>query len=364
MTKNRGAGFGVGVSGVDRSTVDVYEERAQAYVDRGLRVNPATAAFAEAVDGMRLDLGCGPGHMTAALGSPVVAADAAWAMVTRVTATALRVQADLEVLPFRRFALGGIWASKCLQHVPAERLPLSLRDQHRSMAVGGRLELVVFEGDDTIRSQDGPLAGRMFWRWPRDRLVDVVAGAGFSNVTLDTAPTSEGWTELHVIATRARSLGDTVGPGMRLLVCGLNPSLFAADAGIGFARPGNRFWPALAAAGIECGRNPLALLRDHGIGMTDIVKRATVAASELAKDEFVEGMARVERLCAWLQPQAVYFVGLQGWRAAVDRKATAGWQERALGGVPVYVAPSTSGLNAGTSVATHTAHLRAALGSS
>ena len=51
-------------------------------------------------------------------------------------------------------------------------------------------------------------------------------------------------------ATRARSLPDTVGPGMRLLVCGLNPSVYSADAGIGFARPGNRFWPAAIAAGI------------------------------------------------------------------------------------------------------------------
>ena len=112
---------------MERSTVDVYEQRVDDYLRRDLKVSPGATAFAGKVETgqVRLDLGCGPGHMTAALGQPVVAADAAWAMISRVDATRLRVQADLERLPFRTGSLHGTWASKCLQHVPADRLPLS-----------------------------------------------------------------------------------------------------------------------------------------------------------------------------------------------------------------------------------------------
>ena len=84
--------------------------------------------------------------------------------------------------------------------------------------------------------------------------------------------------------------------------------------------------------------------------MTDLVKRATPRAAELTRDEYREGFARVERLCAWLQPAAVCFVGLAGWRAAADRHAQPGWQSE-VGGRPVYVMPSTSGLNAATPLA-------------
>src|SRR5436305_7966150 len=124
--------------------------------------------------------------MTSSLGAPVVAADAAWAMISRVEATCLRVQADLEHLPFRTGSLHGTWASKCLQHVPAERLPLALADLHRSMVVGTPLDLAVFETEDDVWRSDvtDDLPGRVFWDWPRGRLIDVVAGAGFADVVV------------------------------------------------------------------------------------------------------------------------------------------------------------------------------------
>jgi TDG/mug DNA glycosylase family protein len=148
---------------------------------------------------------------------------------------------------------------------------------------------------------------------------------------------------------------------MRLLVCGLNPSVYSADAGIGFARPGNRFWAAAIAAGlVTVDRDTRAALA-AGIGMTDLVKRATPRADELTRDEYRAGLARVERLVRWLQPGAVCFVGLAGWRAAVDRKAVAGLQPDGLGGRPAYVMPSTSGLNARTPPSELADHLRAAL---
>ena len=94
--------------------------------------------------------------------------------------------------------------------------------------------------------------------------------------------------------------------------------------------------------------------------MTDLVKRATPRADALTRDEYRSGLERLERLCAWLEPRAVCVVGLAGWRAAVDRKATPGWQDRPLGGRPVYVMPSTSGLNAATTLDDLTEHLRRA----
>jgi TDG/mug DNA glycosylase family protein len=134
---------------------------------------------------------------------------------------------------------------------------------------------------------------------------------------------------------------------MRVLVCGLNPSIYAADAGLPFARPGNRFWPAAVASGlVDKGWDADAALVDRGLGMTDLVKRASRSASELRPSEYRDGVARVERLVAWLRPRVLCVVGLTGWRTAVDQRATPGQQPAALAGVPVYVVPSSSGRNA------------------
>jgi len=91
------------------------------------------------------------------------------------------------------------------------------------------------------------------------------------------------------------------------------------------------------------------------------VKRATPRADDLTRDEFRSGAARVERLVAWLEPGAVCFVGLGGYRAAVDRHAQTGWQPAPFGGRPAYVMPNTSGLNARVPPAELEAHLRAAI---
>ena len=95
--------------------------------------------------------------------------------------------------------------------------------------------------------------------------------------------------------------------------------------------------------------------------MTDLVKRATRAARELAPDEYRTGVARLDRLARWLRPGAICVVGLTGWRHAVDRTATEGEQPSALGGRPVYVMPNTSGLNASSQLDGFAAHLRAAI---
>ncbi len=189
----------------------------------------------------------------------------------------------------------------------------------------------------------------------RQRALDLAAGAGFAVLDLE-------WSDARAQVTlqRQRTLPDTVKPGMGLLVSGLNPSLHSADAGVGFARAGNRFWPAALAAGVvDVDRDPDAALR-RGIGMTDIVKRATPRAAEVTPDEYRAGLARIERLCRWLRPGTVVLVGLAGWRQIRDRTARPGWQPGDLGGRPVYVMPSTSGLNASSRLEDLVDHLRLA----
>lgn len=210
---------------------------------------------------------------------------------------------------------------------------------HRGTAVGARVRVTA------------PGA-----RWSAERLRDVLVGAGFLAGRI--TPTADG--VLVTTATRQLSLPDTVAPRMRLLVSGLNPSVYAAEAGVGFARPGNRFWPAALAAGVvTLDRNPDDALRAHHVGMTDVVKRATPRADALTADEYLAGLERLERLVAWLRPGAVCFVGLAGWRT-LYRRADAGVQPEPLGGRPVYVMPSTSGLNARVPLTELAAHLRAA----
>jgi TDG/mug DNA glycosylase family protein len=144
-----------------------------------------------------------------------------------------------------------------------------------------------------------------------------------------------------------------------VLLVGLNPSPFAADAGVGFARPGNRFWPAALASGLVTrDRDPRHALLAHGVGMTDLVKRATARADEVTREEYRAGASRVEALVEWLLPGCVCFVGLSGYRIAVDRAAKTGWQERPFGGRPAYVMPNPSGINAHATPAVLVEHMR------
>lgn len=358
---------------VDHDTVAAYDAGAGAYAARG--VIPAGAERTDAFssrctgDGPVLDLGCGTGNDLGALPAPVIGVDPSPAMLAEAVALHADVplvRAAAGALPFRPRSLGGAWASKSLQHVPAPHLPLALADLHRCLPVGAPLALRMFGGDGVRVSGPGnDLPGRRFTFWSPDRLVELLHGAGFADVEGDRTPMEwdEGDSYLDIAATRARTLADTVGPDLRLLVCGLNPSLHAADAGVGFAGPSNRFWPALVEAGL-CSeasiRDPWRLLAHERIGMTDVVKRATPRAAELTTAEHRAGLARLAHLCTLLEPRAIVMVGLAGWRAAADRKAAPGWQARRLGPTPVYLMPSTSGLNAGTSRAALVDHLRAA----
>ncbi|HEX2046534.1 MAG TPA: uracil-DNA glycosylase family protein [Acidimicrobiales bacterium] len=346
---------------MDRATVDVYEKRAGEWASRRTPVHRdrAVRLAAGALPGLPVvDVGCGPGHYLPDLGPRVVAVDAAAAML-HLAGAPLSVQADLEALPFRDRGFGGAWASNSYLHVPRARLPLALARLHWALAVGAPLALSVVagEGEGDYPGDDFP--GRFFAYWQPESLASLLTGAGF-DVERVAVDRERVWAE----ARRARTLPDTVAAGQRVLVCGLNPSVVAADAGYGYAGPTNRFWKAAVASNLVTHpRDPLACAVHDRVGMTDLVKRATPNASVLRPEEYRAGAERVRRLADWLRPGLVLFVGLAGWRAAVDRTAGPGLQDEPFGGVPAYVMPSTSGLNAHTSAAQLAEHMTEALAS-
>jgi double-stranded uracil-DNA glycosylase len=351
---------------MEQGTVDIYDERglawAATHATAGRRAE--AEAFADRVGPVapRLDVGCGAGRYLPHLGTPVVALDASRSMLGACRAEhpgALYVLGDVEHLPFARHSIGGAWSWMTHLHVPRVRLPLALWDLHRTLTVGSPFAIQVLEGayeGDAL--PDDEVGGRFFAGWTPEHLVDVVTGAGFE---IEEGSVAVSGDEVGLRAVRGRTLADTVGPDMRLLICGVNPSWFSADVGVGYARPGNRFWAAAIAAGIvDADRDPLAALVDHSVGMTDFVKRPSRTAAEVTSEEYRAGFARVERLVAWLQPGAVLFSGLSGWRDVVNAKAVAGIQPEGIGGRPAYVMPSTSGLNARTPLAELADHMRSA----
>jgi TDG/mug DNA glycosylase family protein len=145
-------------------------------------------------------------------------------------------------------------------------------------------------------------------------------------------------------------LGPIVGPGLSVLFVGINPSLRSAEVGHHFARPGNRFWPTLHAAGYTPRRlrpDEDAELPVHGIGVTNIAMRPTRAAAELTPEELREGAAALEETVRRHAPRLVAIVGLTAYRTAFGRpRAAWGLQAERIGGRPVWVLPNPSGLNA------------------
>jgi TDG/mug DNA glycosylase family protein len=331
---------------MDRRTVDVYENNVDDWIEHRRRARPARldAFVARTPPGVRADVGCGPGWHSGDLGEPVVAFDASPAMCVQVrefAPDAWPVVADLENLPFRRQSLTGAWANKSYMHIADTALPMALADLHRSIAVGGAVHIQV-TSDRLQENEDDRFPGRHFTWWPPDRLRDVVEGAGFE--IDEFADDGEEWIDIE--ATRAFMLPNTVGPSMRVLIVGLNPGIQTAEMGVGFHHPANRFWPAALSAGLVTKTlDPYHALRVDGMGMTNLVRRASKAADVLTKDEYVDGVSRLARLVEWLQPKVVCFVGLAGYRAAIARKAVVGWQDD-FAGARCFLMPNTSGLNA------------------
>jgi double-stranded uracil-DNA glycosylase len=145
-------------------------------------------------------------------------------------------------------------------------------------------------------------------------------------------------------------LPDVVAPGLRVLFCGINPGLMSAATGHHFARPGNRFWPALHRSGFT----PRQLLPaeqhellGYGLGITNIVDRPSATAAELSRDELVGGGNRLaEKVRRW-RPDWLAVVGVTAYRVAFgEPKAKLGRQDRLIGPTRIWVLPNPSGLNA------------------
>ena len=147
-----------------------------------------------------------------------------------------------------------------------------------------------------------------------------------------------------------RTIPDLVGPGLRVLFCGINPGLWSGASGLHFARPGNRFWKVLHGAGFTdrvLAPAEQSVLPSLGIGITNLVARTTAAAGELSAEELRAGAAALERRVRRLRPGATAVVGMQAYRTAFRRpRAGMGRQEEELAGAPVWVLPNPSGLQA------------------
>src|SRR5947207_4743776 len=157
-------------------------------------------------------------------------------------------------------------------------------------------------------------------------------------------------TRVEVLAAAGRSVPDVIAPRLRVLFCGINPGRYSGATGHHFARPGNRFWPVLHAAGFT----PRLLkpweereLLERGYGITNLVARATATAAELRKEEFVAGARRLERKVKRYTPEWVAVVGIGAYRMAFGRpKAGVGPQPERLGSARLWLLPQPSGLNA------------------
>ncbi|GAA4868569.1 G/U mismatch-specific DNA glycosylase [Actinomycetospora straminea] len=151
-------------------------------------------------------------------------------------------------------------------------------------------------------------------------------------------------------------------PPLRVLFCGINPGLLSALTGHHFARPGNRFWPALHASGFTprlFAPSEQGLLPSLGLGITNVAPRATARADELDDAELVAGGERLRGLVAEVRPAWLAVVGIGAYRVAFgDRRAAAGRQERTLGDTGLWVLPNPSGLNAHQTPATLAAAFR------
>ena len=153
-----------------------------------------------------------------------------------------------------------------------------------------------------------------------------------------------------MLAAFGKRVPDLIAPRLRVLFCGINPGLYSAATRHHFARPGNRFWPALHGGGFT----PRVLkpweereLLAWGYGITNLVARATATAAELSKAEFVAGAKRLARKVKRYEPEWVAVVGIGAYRAAFGRpKAVIGPQAERIGPARLWLLPQPSGLNA------------------
>jgi TDG/mug DNA glycosylase family protein len=157
-------------------------------------------------------------------------------------------------------------------------------------------------------------------------------------------------TKQQHIEAAGKTVPDVIARDLRVLFCGINPGLYTAAVGHHFARPGNRFWPALQRSGFT--DRLLSAFEEHellklGLGVTNVVARATAAASELTKEDFVKGGLALRSKVRRYGPRIVAVLGVGAYREAFARpKAVIGAQDEKIANARVWVLPNPSGLNA------------------
>jgi TDG/mug DNA glycosylase family protein len=157
-------------------------------------------------------------------------------------------------------------------------------------------------------------------------------------------------TAADLAAARAKTVPDVLAPGLSVLFCGINPGLYSAATGHHFARPGNRFWPALHRSGFTPRQLRPAEQEEllvHGLGVTNIVARATARADELTHAELRAGARTLAALVARHTPKFVAVAGISAYRVGFDRPAAVlGEQAERIADARLWVLPNPSGLNA------------------
>jgi double-stranded uracil-DNA glycosylase len=157
-------------------------------------------------------------------------------------------------------------------------------------------------------------------------------------------------TPAELAGAEGRFVPDVLGPGLRVLFCGINPGLWSAAVGHHFARPGNRFWKALHLGGLTprlLGPDEEDELLTLGLGITNLVERATAGAAELGAEELRAGGAHLAAKATAARPEVVAVLGVGAYRTAFARpKAAVGPQPERIGGARAWLLPNPSGLNA------------------
>lgn len=154
----------------------------------------------------------------------------------------------------------------------------------------------------------------------------------------------------EIESAAGKTVPDIIAPALDVLFCGINPGLYSGATGHHFARPGNRFWPVLYASGFTrelFHPSQEALLLDEGLGITNLVSRASRTAAELGTRELKEGAGKLEKKVIHYKPAVVAIVGITAYRTAYQKpKATFGLQYDKIGQSSIWVLPNPSGLNA------------------
>jgi double-stranded uracil-DNA glycosylase len=157
-------------------------------------------------------------------------------------------------------------------------------------------------------------------------------------------------TKAQLLAATSKTVKDVIAPDLRVLFCGINPGLYTAAVGHHFARPGNRFWPALHAGGFtDRVLSPFdeRELLQSGYGITNVVMRTTATADLLTKEETVVGGEKLKKKVLRYRPRVLAVLGVGAYRTAFNHpKANVGRQSEMIGHTIVWVLPNPSGLNA------------------